>query len=162
MPELNPPDLQIFSGNTDEWGDYQNGLYQIFHKTLITDKPTFQGLSVTTRFLPSTNGKHFTFWHLISEGEIEEERTPDLRRCERVSWIGWLIKNCNHPNIFFWESGTGKRRATIIWCEKLDFAIILSKRSNSYLLKTAYSGLSQHKIKTWKKEYLEYSKAQKS
>lgn len=162
MPELNPPDLQVFSGKTEEWKGYQDSLFDIFKNTIVRGGLTFQGLEVKTRYVPSTENKHFTFWHLITEGKIEEERTPDPRRCERIEWISWIIINHNHPSISFWESPRGRSKEFVIWCEEHDFAVVLSKRSNYYLLKTAYSGFSKHKIKTWKKERTNYIKSLKS
>ncbi|MNH30689.1 hypothetical protein D3C79_909980 [compost metagenome] len=35
---------------------------------------------------PVIQGKEATFWHMISEGNDEAERLPDLRRCERIRW----------------------------------------------------------------------------
>lgn len=39
------------------------------------------------------DGKEATFWHMIQEGRIEEDRTPDIRRCERIRWP----KPISHP-----------------------------------------------------------------
>lgn len=43
--------------------------------------------------MSATNGKHFGFWRVISDGELEDDRLPDLRRCERITWIAYLIAN---------------------------------------------------------------------
>ena len=44
-----------------------------------------------------------TFWHMISLGKVESERTPELRRCERVSWPRPLIEQCQRDGVKVWE-----------------------------------------------------------
>ena len=47
-------------------------------------------------------GKPGTFWHIVSSGENEEERLPDLRRYERVAWPAHILDYCkkNCDNVF--------------------------------------------------------------
>lgn len=133
---INPPDLFIFSG---EWDLYQESLYEIFLDTICKANLTFQGLPIRIKKHPEYKEKHFTFWHLTSEGEKEEERTPDLRRCERLSWVSWIIINCDKNNdISYWENKRGSQKHIVIWHEKGSYAVILAKRNGYFLLKTAY------------------------
>jgi len=134
---FNPPELCEYSGG--DWDIYQEILYGIFSQTLLSDDLFFQGLPVRIKRVPEYKNKHFAFWHLISEGEKEEERTPDFRRCERIAWVRWTIENAeNHPKISLWNNKRGTNVHVVIWFEIENYAVILAKRNGYFLLKTAY------------------------
>lgn len=82
------PDLFLFNG---DWENYENALYQIYLDDIVNAQLQFRGLSISCQYRPESKNKHFGFWHVISEGEIEDDRTPDFRRCERIRWIAYLI-----------------------------------------------------------------------
>lgn len=131
-----PPELHIFSG---DWATYQEELYNIFLDKICNANLTFQGLPVKIKKHPEYKEKHFTFWHLTSEGDKEDERMPDLRRCERLSWVNWIILNCDlHTGISYWENKRGSQKHVVVWCESEKYAVILAKRNGYFLLKTAY------------------------
>ena len=100
---------------------------------------TFNGLKVSCQFRPESQGKHFGFWHVISEGEIEDDRTPDFRRCERVSWIAYLITNADSDeSISWWKNKRGTNTHVVIWHEAENFVVILAERNDYYMLRSAY------------------------
>ncbi len=135
----NPPEIMVFSGKGDEWESYQESLFQIFKTKILEVAITFQGLPVKARLSPPYKNKPFAFWHLISEGEKENERVPDLRRCERVPWICWVIENCEkHPDVSCWENTRGTETHVVILFEKEKYVVILAKRKGYFLLKSAY------------------------
>ncbi len=80
------PDVVSFSG---EWSDYVEIIYQVYVDSVANAGLTFNGFKIRCKYSPESQGKHFGFWHVISEGEAEEDRLPDLRRCERISWIAY-------------------------------------------------------------------------
>lgn len=130
------PDL--FPSHSD-WSRYIDELYEIYMDTLVRIPQVFRGLPVRTQFRPETDGKGFGFWHVISEGQVEDERLLDPRRCERIRWIAWLISNAeNNPLVSWWENVRGSNTHVVIWIESEDFAVILAKRNGYYLLKSAY------------------------
>jgi len=149
-----PPDLFSLSG---DWQANEDALYEIFLDTLVKNPVQFQGLRVGTRRHVEYKGKHFAFWHLISEGENEEERTPDYRRCERLLWISWVIKNCDqHSKIVWWENERRGQRHVVIWYEPEHYAIVLGKRNGYYLLKTAFVAKERREV-SFRKEIKEAS-----
>lgn len=142
----------------NDWEAYEASLYDIFLNTLINNQPSFQGLLVSIRRSPEYKEKHFAFWHLISEGEKEEERTPDFRRCERLAWVAWIIENGEkHPEISFWENIRGSSTHVVIWHERENFTVVLAKRNGYFLLKTAYVP-DEGRVKDFIKERAEYYK----
>ena len=158
-----PPNLlQIPTNWTSEvWARVEESLYQIFVDTLVSNKPIFRGLPVNIRKTPKHKGKDCAFWHLISEGEKEEERITDLKRCERLGWINWIIVNCDsvpdHEICWFEDARPGEKSLVVLWYLPEDYAVILAKRSNYFLLKTAYplkpgrKAAFQKKLKEFKK-----------
>ena len=148
-----PPELLLFSGNTDEWVQYQENLFVIFRSDLLQTTLLFRGLRVNPRRFPEFRGKHFTFWHIISEGDFESERFPDLRRCERIRWIAWIIANCDgHDGISYWESKRGSSQNFVLWYEKGQFVVILAKRSTYFVLLSAYHVTDERRIATFKRD----------
>ena len=130
------PDLFSFPG---DWSSYENELYEIYMDTLVRIPTVFRGLPVNTQYRPASKGKGFGFWHIISEGAVEDDRLPDIKRCARIRWIAWLISNAEtNPLISWWENQRGSSTHVVIWIESEDFAVILAKRNDYYLLKSAY------------------------
>ncbi len=143
------PELFPLSG---EWTDYEEALYKIFQETLLGGTISFQGTRVGVRRLPEYKGKHFAFWHIISEGEKEEERTPDLRRCERLAWIKWIIENSDTcTDISWWENERWGQKHIVIWHEKENYAVVLARRNGYFMLKTAYL-VTPHRAITFQQE----------
>ena len=143
----NPPDLMPFTGDVD-WADYEDAIYDVYLETVAHAGLAFQGAPVKVKFNPETKRKGYGFWHLISEAPSqdnrnEEDRLPDLRRCERVRWVAWCIQNASMPGFSWWENERRGQTHVVIWAEAHDYAVMLGKRNTEqgtryYLLKTAY------------------------
>lgn len=150
-----PPDLILFSG---DWSEYENRLYEVFKSTICNSNLTFQSVTVSIKRQPDYKGKHFSFWHLISEGEKEEERIPDFRRCERLSWVNWIITNYDKNKLItYWENERRGQKHVVIWCEEHSYVVILAKRNGYYLLKTAYC-VSDRRAKIFRRESSTFNK----
>lgn len=156
-----------------EWAAYVDAIYAAFLASFVTPKLTFNGLPVRAQFRPETDGKGFSFWHVISEAHnsenrAEAERIPNMRRCERIEWIGWIIEcaGCEEgPHISWWRNTRKGEDRIVLWCEEIDFAVVLAERKNvrgKYLvLVTAYCELKSHRIATFRKERDAYQAGQK-
>lgn len=156
MSDIKPPNIIVFSGS--DWPSYQNKLYEIFCETLLKKSVLFLGLPVKIKRHPEYLEKHFAFWHLISEGEREDERIPDPRRCERISWISWVIENCHdNEDIYWWKNERWGNKHVVMWYKKENYVVILAERNGYFLLKTAYL-VKSNRAKTLKKEMNEFYK----
>jgi len=148
------PSLIELSDYGGRWDAYESAVYQTFRHDFIDSQPTFQGKNVGTRIHPKHKNKEYAFWHLIQEGNIEEERTPDLRRCERIGWIRAIIEHVNDPDVKVWDNTRGKDHRTLLWLEELDFLVILGWRRQGYwMLITAYPTDRNHTRRKLLKEY---------
>lgn len=149
------PALILFNG---DWEAYVDQVYSQYLDDIVTTPKIFRGKPVKARYNPATDGKGFSFWHLISEGSNEDDRTPDIRRCERISWIGWVIEQADSENPRIKNlvtTRTVRGRTTerlVLWCEDAEFVVILEERTQYFHLVTAYS-VSGHRAEKLKKEW---------
>ena len=150
-----PPELIPFTG---VWEVYEELIYQAFLDSFVRREVEFNGLKVSAPYRPESRGKHFSFWHVISEApnkdnRNEDDRIPDLARCARICWISWAIDHADNKEILWWENRRGNSAHVVIWARNHDFAVVLAKRSNYYVLKTAYAEIKPHRRKTFEREH---------
>jgi hypothetical protein len=144
-----PPELVEFNG---DWKAYEDELHEIFLSELAKGGLVFEGLRVGCRRHEELRGRWASFWHLIQEGRVEDERTPDLRRCERIRWIRWVIENCGtHQHIEQWETKRGSEVNRLLWYNE-EYLVVLAKRNGYWLLKTAYCTTRDGRIRKLRKE----------
>lgn len=135
---MTPPALVPFSDHGGNWGAYETELDRIFLADIAHAGIQFQGDRVGCRRHPETGGRWAAFWHLIQEGKIEDDRTPDLRRCERLRWVRWVIDNAGtHTEIDIWQNMRGTEVNALLWYRE-EYLVVLARRKDFWLLKTAY------------------------
>lgn len=151
------PDLILMNTHKGNWDFYQKVIYEEFLDS-VDKKLKFLGLPIKCRYFEPINDMHRGFWHLITEdpqnSKNDEERLPDIRRCERMKWISHIINNINHPAILCWENKRGSNTNVVIWLEQENYMIVLSKRKDYYLLVTAYVHDKNKSIKNKKESNL--------
>lgn len=133
-----PPELVRFDAFGGDWNAYEAELYRIFQEEIAQGGLQFRGLRVSCRRTPETSGRWAAFWHLVQEGSVEADRTPDLRRCERIRWIRWVIENATtHPEIDEWKNERRTEKNTLLWYRE-EYLVVIAQRRNYWLLKSAY------------------------
>ncbi|QBQ56246.1 hypothetical protein [Nitrosococcus wardiae] len=160
---IDPPALLPFQG---DWAAYEDAVYEAFLASFVRAEVRFREVRVKAQYRPETRGKGYSFWHVISEAphpgnRNEEDRIPDFNRCARIRWIAWAIEqasNGTEEGFSWWENRRGRETRVVIWAELWDFAVILSKRRDYYLLKTAYCDLKPHRRRSFEKERKEFLK----
>lgn len=158
LPDWLPP-LVLLDEHGGSWESYLNVVYGWFKQDFIDKPPVFQGRRLRLKRHPLAKGKEATFWHLISEGLKEEDRTPDLRRCERIRWPKTVIENVDDPKVKYWISVKRTENRIHIWLEDLDYIVVLADR-NGYLLPwTAFLVTREHTRIKLIKEYNAYWKS---
>ncbi|NNN19516.1 MAG: hypothetical protein HKL84_06635 [Acidimicrobiaceae bacterium] len=158
-----PPELLSFDG---DWQSYEDMIYAAYMETIVNSGLMFRSAPVKSQYRPETKGKGFGFWHAISESSShqsrsEDERTPDLRRCERIRWIAWAIENAGQLGFLCWENQRYGEARVIIWAEAHDYVVVLAPRNNYYLLKSAYVVDKPHRRQSFRVEYDAYCKLRK-
>jgi len=146
MVEAVLPEIIMLSDYGGDWPSYLESIYQSYLDYVVNAKLCYNKLPVKFQFRPAHEGKGFAFWHAISEGEKEDNRTTDLRRCERIKWISWVIKNVTvSDKITSWENKRGRNHHIVLFFESESYVVILAKRNGYYLFKTAYVTTPQRK-----------------
>ncbi len=157
-PDWLPP-LVLLNDFSGDWDAYLEAIYSWFKQDFVDSKPSFQGRRLGLKRLPLTHGKESTFWHFIQEGEIEEERIPDLRRCERIRWPRPVIEHDTDAAVKVWHNKRGREKRICLWIENENYLVILADRGKYILPWTAYLVEKPHQQKKLRKEYEEYWKS---
>ncbi|MFA5555016.1 MAG: hypothetical protein WCZ89_04020 [Phycisphaerae bacterium] len=145
--------LEDFDGN---WDRYINEVFSIFYQDFIETQPKFRGQWVRCR-RDLINGKEAGFWHCTSEGADEINRTPDLRRCERIRWVRAIIEHQDSGVVETWQSLRKGEKRYLLWFNE-EFLIVLSERQRKrdgfqYIqLITAYCTEEEHRKRSLRRE----------
>lgn len=148
------PELILFGG---DWNDYIEQLYAIFRQDFVDSSPSFNNRRFAMKKHPVYKEKEATFWHLISEGKIEEERTPDFRRCERICWPRSIIETGQLHDIKIWKNQRQGKTRVILALEDFSYIVVLDERVEYYLLWTAYPVERDHQRRKLEREWRNYS-----
>lgn len=146
----------------DEYGGnyqrYIDAIYDVFKRDFIKSKPKFGSHFLNLKFNPLFQERAYTFYHMTHKGEIEQERIPDLRRCECLSWAKPCIENVENWNLKFWrQSRIRSNNRVCIWLESEiindNYFIVLEVRETYVLLWTAFVATYSNEIRKKQKEY---------
>lgn len=137
-----------------EWQTYCNILYAIFTHDFMETPPAFEGLTVSAIRAPMYEGKSGSFWHLISQGDVEEERLPDLRRCERIRWPRAIIDHADDVKV--WRNTRKNKIHVCLWLKEENYLVVLGQRNGYFILRTAYLIENEHQQRKLQKEYEAY------
>lgn len=159
------PEQELYNSEND-WLTYENTIYQIFKHDFLDSRPYFEGKEVSVRTYPKENGKENAFYHVTCEDYFKNnDRIPDLRRCERIRWIKAFIENykCNISEcpacegIKVWKEPykSNKERVHLL-LEEERYIVILEPRKNYCLLITAYYLDYEHSLQKQLKHYQQY------
>jgi hypothetical protein len=149
---MNPPDLVPFAAFGGDWPTYETELHRIFIADLANGGVQYGGLRVGCRRHPEAAGRWASFWHLVQEGRVEDDRLPDLRRCERIRWVRWVIENAAaHAEIDIWQNTRGTEVNTLLWFREA-YLVVLGERQGYWLLRTAYCTDKSGRIAQLRKE----------
>ena len=78
------PDLLMLNDYQGNFQNYFQAVYSVFEQDFIKSQPLYDGKKVSAQKHPEVDGIHRTFYHITHEGEDESNRSPDIRRMERI------------------------------------------------------------------------------
>jgi hypothetical protein len=152
------PELILYTKYENDWEKYEDALFSSFFNDFIAHRPKFKQKVNIVRF-PEFKGRPFTFWHITSEGKKEEERSPNFRRCERISWPKFIIENYKNKQIKYWENKRKSKENICLCFGEWEYIVILRKKKNGEVtLITAYPSDFSHQKTVWEKEYNNFIK----
>ena len=153
------PDLITLDSFGGDWGRYFAVIYGCFQRDFVHSRPQYKGTVLALKRHPVILGKEATFWHLISEGNVEADRVPDMRRCERICWPRPIIENCDDEAVKTWENVRGRDKRILLWLPKYEYLVILSERNGYTLVWTAFTVTREHQKAKLQREYEAFIKA---
>lgn len=146
--------------------EYLEVVYKVFEKDFEYSKPKFGNYVVKLKRHPLYDNKSATFWHMISEGEVESERMPDIRRCERIGWIRPIMEKFDPDqssnDIAWWiEKKKGEERFHLALMD-FSYLVVVAIRKDFVLPWTAFLVEYEHQRRKLKKRYENYWRVKKS
>lgn len=147
------PALALFEEYGGDWNRYLDALYAFFKRDFIDSRPAYNGVTLALKRHPVIQNKEATFWHIISEGDSEADRLPDMRRCERIRWPRPVIEHSDDTAIKIWANERRGEKRICLWLEDAEYLVILAERKGYILLWTAYAVEQEHSKKKLRKEY---------
>lgn len=149
----------------DYGGDYHSyidAVYTIFENDFIKHKTSWGTHRLNLKFNPIYQDRAYTFYHMTHEGEVENDRIPDFRRCECMPWAKPTLQNTQLWKLKFWrqERKYSKNRICI-WLDNeqdIDYYVILEVRESYVLLWTAFVSEYSNNTKKKEKEYLNWAR----
>jgi hypothetical protein len=162
-PSWLPPLVVLESFDGDSVNAYKELIFYYFSEDLI-GKPapcSLEGKPIIVRYQKPEEGKHAGFWHCFTEGPIERDRTPELRRSERIRWIRPVIEASGTDRVLCWETTRGGKTRRLIGLPDFSYVVILEERDDAFILITAYAVNYERKAETLRREYEEYMRQKK-
>ena len=147
------PPLVLLEDYENDWFRYFDVIYNFFYQDFVISKPHVEGKRFALKRYPLIKGKEATFWHIISEGEVENERLPDLRRCERIRWPRPIIEAIKFNHVKWWRNKRKDETRIVIALEDFSYVVVLADRGDYVLLWTAYCVEQEHRRRKLRKEY---------
>lgn len=169
------PDLVPF-----DWNDYGASVeraYAVFWRDFGTAqaRPAFRGKRMGLKQLPEFEGKCATFWHFVTEGAVEAERTPDRERIERIAWPKamlleagpWsdpspVVAPVGPPRILLWSTQRQTATRWVVSLPDFSYVVVIDERENFVLPWTAFCVVQGHRREKLRKEYESWRSARKS
>lgn len=152
------PELVLFEKYSGDWQKYLEAIYAFFKADFLDSRPTYNGKRVGLKRHPLSQGKEATFWHLISEGSVEVDRLPDMRRCERIRWPRPIIENSGEKVLKVWKNVRNGETRICLWLEREEYLLVLAERKDHVLPWTAYMVDRAHTKQKLQREFEEYWK----
>lgn len=130
------PELITHDGG--EWEPYLESVYLRFRQDFVPCRSTCLGrrIGINRRLV---NSKEWTFWHLVQEGRVEDDRVPDFRRCERIAWPLAIMGAAGTERVVYWEKQVTGDPRLLIALPDFSYVVVAGTRNAGYChLITAY------------------------
>lgn len=152
--------LEDYGGN---YRAYIDAVYEVFERDFIIHKTTFGSHRLSLKYHPEFQERAYTFYHMTHKGEIENDREPDLRRCECMPWARPSIEKVQEWQLKFWRQSRQRSKNRV--CIALEtcgetYFVILEVRATYVLLWTAFLSEYRHQSAKKLKEYEEWKRGE--
>lgn len=156
------PDKLFLADFQGSYKDYIDAVFAVFEKDFIKRKAYFGSYPLGLKYHPCFQDRAYTFYHMTHKGHDENDRIPDLRRCECMPWAQPSVVQAVNYRLRFWEQERNNKSCVCIWLEvedDCDYFVILDVRKTFVLLWTAFVAELSHEVRKKQKEYEAWRKA---
>lgn len=153
------PDLVRLEDYDGDWSRYQDAVYEYFWRDFVESRPRLPNRRIGINKKPLHDGKELSFWHIITNDtgtRREEDRLPNLRRCERIRWPRPIIEALGKEGILYWEAIRNSKPWIVLSLPDFSYLVVFADRGDYALLWSAYPVEFERKLETAKQEYEEY------
>ncbi|MDX8274098.1 hypothetical protein [Acinetobacter pittii] len=157
------PNLILLDDHRGIWQEFLDAVHTQFEQDFIVSKPTWPNKRVALKRHPETAQKSATFWHMISEGKVETERTPDISRCERIAWPRPMMDNfkeishsLHNTRVIWWKEKRGTEDRYILALSDFSYVVVIADRGEFVLPWTAYCVGYNNQKRKYEKKWKEY------
>ena len=152
------PELECLNDHGGNWKTYCEALYAIFKADFVDNKPAFASHRVGLKRYPVEQEKEATFWHFISEGRTEADRTPDFRRCERIRWPKPMMEAFREPrpsasDLLWWKEERRGEWSYVLSPTDFSYKLVVRIRKDFVLPWTAYTVEQSHQRRKMQRAY---------
>jgi hypothetical protein len=146
--------------HNNNWNRYLEAVYEVFALDFLASMPAYPERRFALKRHPLLQEKEATFWHITSTGQVEAERPPDLRRCERIVWIRPMIEAIGTDRVHAWKNVRERSTRVLISLPDFSYLVVLDDREASgfIMLWTAYPVEHENQRARLRKEYEKYTK----
>lgn len=155
LPEI--VKLEDFGG---DFSAFFEAVYEQFRQDFVVRRPVFEGRRLGLKAHPLVDGREYTFYHITHDGNDEANRSPNLRRMERIAWPAPLINDSKNSYLKVWRNKRGRHDRILIFHEEESYLVVLEDRVDYILPWTAYLVEYDFKKRKLLKEYQDYKKAE--
>lgn len=159
------PELILLEDFNGDYTSFIDAVYEVFENDFIKHKTKFRGETLRMKWHPIFQERAYTFYHMTHKGQDEQDREPDLRRCERMPWARPVIEKCDSWELKIWPQKRKGANRLCIWLEledEPDYFVIIDVRKDYKLLWTAFVAEYEHEKRKKQKEYEAWLKTLKS
>ena len=158
------PDLIFMEDYDGDYEKYEAAVYSLYNESFAKERFYWGDKPIRHKKHPLIKGMSATFWHIISTGEGQNE-LPDLRRYERIAWPAYIMDYCLNccESLKVWKNKRKGKHRILMWCEDIDYLVVLEERAEYCVLWTAYPVTWKHTKEGLQRDYEDYqNKLQKA
>ena len=162
------PELIDSSVPNMTYSEFIEQIYAIFLEYYLDSSQLFfLDRRVSYKKHPQINDRHHLFYHLTTSNYEftaagEDNRLPNIERCERIKWPKAIIENylcietCECQKLKVWRMKEKNEYRIKILFEDFNYLVVLAERSDYYLIWTGFHIDKKHRVDKYKKQYSLY------
>jgi len=162
------PALLLMESVGNDWTKYLELLHGHFVADFVDSQPKWPRKRVGLKKHPIIAGKAATFWHFTSEGEVEADRIPCMRRCERIRWPRPMMDEFDAEppgttgcRVLWWKEERRGEERYLLAPADFSYVLVVADRGDYVLPWTAYPTKYPHQQRKRRNAYEAFWKAQK-